>query len=188
MNKSSFTLVTGNQGKLNEWRRLLPADFGLESADIDLTEIQSADPELIVADKARRAYDILKRPVVVEDVSAGLNRLGGLPGPFVKFFLKVLGEDALRKLALEEGEAATVACVVAYCDGGQPLCLTGTVIGSIVTPRGLNGFGFDKTFVPTGQTKTYAEMTDAEKDLVSHRAKAIEQFVIVMRERQTPRP
>jgi XTP/dITP diphosphohydrolase len=43
--------------------------------------------------------------------------------------------------------------------------------------RGDHGFGFDGTFVPTGHDKTYAEMSDDEKDSVSHRAKAVALFV-----------
>lgn len=176
-----FTLVTGNQGKLAEWRKLLPADFEVDNEDLDLDEIQSLDPEAIVADKAKRAYEKLQRPVVVEDVSAGLESLGGLPGPFVKFFNKVLGERALRQLAQRDGEAATVACIVGYYDGACLLTLTGTINGTVVEPRGENGFGFDSVFVPEGSTKTYGEMSVEEKNSVSHRAKAIDLLVTALR-------
>jgi XTP/dITP diphosphohydrolase len=43
--------------------------------------------------------------------------------------------------------------------------------------RGDHGFGFDKVFMPNGQTKTYAEMSAKEKDAVSHRSKAITNFI-----------
>ncbi|MXD62607.1 non-canonical purine NTP pyrophosphatase, partial [Escherichia coli] len=71
-------LVTGNKNKLLEWQRLLPENVTIDSVDVDLVEIQSDNLEEIVADKVRRAYEIVKRPVVVEDISAGLDRLGGL--------------------------------------------------------------------------------------------------------------
>lgn len=168
-----ITLVTGNQGKLNEWKRFMPSGFTVTSEDIDLDEIQSLNSEDIVADKAKRAYEVVKGPVIVEDVSAGLEKLHGLPGPFIKFFIKVLGEDALMKLAEAEGDKATVSCIVAYYDGKTMLTLTGSVDGTVVQPRGENGFGFDKVFVPNGTNKTYGEMTPEEKDAVSHRSKAI---------------
>ena len=81
-------LVTGNKNKLREWQEVLPANVQIDTVDVDLDEIQSDDPEVIVADKARRAYEKVGKPVVVEDVEAGLEKLGGLPGPFIKYFLK----------------------------------------------------------------------------------------------------
>lgn len=170
-------LVTGNANKLAEWRRLLPPSVDINSVDVDLTEIQSSDPEEIVADKAKRAYAVVGKPVVVEDVSAGLVKLGGLPGPFVKFFIKSVGEDVLFKLADHEGDAAVVSCSIAYYDGQNLVTVKGEVNGTVVASRGENGFGFDKTFVPDGEMKTYAEMTSEEKDTASHRSLAIKIFV-----------
>jgi len=175
-------LVTGNAHKLAEWRRLLPDDIHIESVDIDLPEIQSINPEEIVADKAKRAYEVVGKPVVVEDVSAGLSKLGGLPGPFVKFFIKTLGQDALHILAGNEHEAATVSCAVAYYDGEDLITVRGDVKGSVVASRGDGGFGFDKTFVPDGRSLTYAEMTPDEKDTVSHRSVAIRLFVSALQQ------
>jgi non-canonical purine NTP pyrophosphatase (RdgB/HAM1 family) len=168
-----ITLVTGNPGKLAEWKRLVPADYELLSRDIDLEEIQSIDMEEIIVDKVRRAYSEVKSPVIVEDVAAGLDRLGGLPGPFIKFFEKAIGRDALFQLAQSNNEAATVRCAVAYYDGTRLVTAHSEVPGVVVPARGENGFGFDACFVPAGQPKTYGEMTAAEKDLISHRSKAI---------------
>lgn len=169
----TITLVTGNKSKLAEWQRLMPAEFELKTADVDLPEIQSLDLEEIIRDKVRRAYEQLKSPVIVEDVSAGLDNLGGLPGPFIKFFEKRLGMDALFQLASAAGDPATVYCSVAYYDGEKLLTATGEVHGSVVPTRGEHGFGFDKNFVPAGQPRTYGEMSPAEKDSLSHRAQAV---------------
>lgn len=174
-------LVTGNAHKLAEWRRLLPDDIHIESVDIDLPEIQSIDPEEIVADKAKRAYEVVAKPVVVEDVSAGLSKLGGLPGPFVKFFIKTLGQDALHILAGKEHEPAMVSCAIAYYDGTDLITVRGDVRGSVVKSRGESGFGFDKTFIPDGQTLTYAEMSPTQKDTMSHRSVAIRLFISALR-------
>lgn len=170
-------LVTGNQGKLKEWQQILPADIELESVDIDLAEIQSVDPEEIVIDKARRAYAALGKPVVVEDVSLGLDKLNGLPGPFVKFFIEKLGRGALYQLAGAEGEGAVVSCSIAYFDGEQMITARGDVRGTIVSPRGDKGFGFAPSFVPEGETETYAEMDDEKKLSINHRSKAIHLFL-----------
>lgn len=170
-------LVTGNPNKLKEWQQILPDHIAMDIADIDLVEIQSADPEEIITDKARRAYEAVGRPVVVEDVEAGLEKLNGLPGPFIKFFMKKLGNDVLYQLAGREGERAVVSCSIAYYDGEKMLTVRGDVPGTIVAPRGENGFGFGVTFVPDGETLTYAEMEDEKKNSLSHRHKAIQLLV-----------
>jgi len=166
-------LVTGNPNKLKEWRQILPATIAMDIADVDLVEIQSVDPMEIITDKARRAYEAVGKPVVVEDAEAGLEKLHGLPGPFIKFFIQKLGGDVLYQLAGHEGEKATVSCSIAYYDGQNMLTVRGDVHGTIVAPRGDAGFGFDVTFVPDGETQTYAEMDDEKKNALSHRSKAI---------------
>lgn len=181
MNK--IFLVTGNVHKLEEWRRQLPEDIEIDSVDVDLPEIQSLDPEEIVADKARRAFEVTGVPVVVEDVSAGLEKLAGLPGPFIKFFIKKMGEDVLYQLAGNEGESATISCSIAYYDGDDLITVRGDVQGTIVQSRGEGGFGFDKTFVPEGCEQTYAEMSGRDKNEISHRSVAIRLLVDILRNR-----
>lgn len=170
-------LVTGNSNKLKEWQQIIPSGITMDIVDVDLAEIQSADPEEIITDKARRAYEAVGKPVVVEDVEAGLEKLNGLPGPFVKFFLKKLGDDALYQLAGREGEKAVVSCSIAYYDGEKMLTVRGDIRGTIVAPRGNEGFGFDTTFVPEGETQTYAEMDSEKKNSLSHRRRAIQLLV-----------
>lgn len=174
---SRIYLVTGNQKKLKEWQAIIPADIELESTSIDLIEIQSDAPEEIVTDKAKRAYDVVKQPVVVEDVSAGLDKYGGLPGPFVKFFQQRLGGDALYKIAGEEETGATVSCSIAYYDGTTLLTVRADVHGKVVAPRGNNEFSFDVVFIPDGETQTFSEMDPAKKNSLSHRSKAIGLFI-----------
>ena len=175
-------LVTGNPKKLKEWQAMMPEDIDFESVDIDLTEIQSDDPEEIVVDKAKRAYAAAGKPVVVEDVSAGLEKLHGLPGPFIKYFVKSLGGDALYQLAGREGERATISCTIAYYDGQNVITARGDVHGTIVAPRGDDKFFFDITFVPDGETQTYAEMSLEKKNSLSHRHKAVQLFLEKLRE------
>jgi non-canonical purine NTP pyrophosphatase (RdgB/HAM1 family) len=177
-----ITVVTGNPGKLAEWRRLFPDDFQLQAADIDLDEIQSLDLEAIVVAKAKRAHEILKKPVVVEDISFGLDKLNGLPGPFIKFFGEALGvRDALIKIGGAEGDPATAIAIVAYYDGKKYIIARGEVRGSITASRGTQGFGFDPIFIPHGQSRTFAEMTPAEKDSTSHRSIALRELAKKLR-------
>jgi len=77
---------------------------------VDLDEIQSLDLEAIAVDKAKRAYEKVGKPVLVEDVSAGLDSMGGLPGPFIKYFEVTLGMDALYQLRKAQDEPGSATC------------------------------------------------------------------------------
>jgi inosine triphosphate pyrophosphatase len=174
-------LVTGNAHKLKEWQRAMPAGVDFSSIDLDLPELQSDNPTEIVTDKARRAFEVIGKPVIVEDVSAGLVELGGLPGPFVKFFMKKLGQGALYQLAgRQDGAPALVSCAATYYDGNKTISVSGDVKGRIVAPRGDSTFGFDVTFVPDGYEQTYAEMDAELKGRISHRALAIKNLLAAL--------
>lgn len=176
----TILLVTGNAHKLAEWQRMMPAEITLDSIDLDLEEIQSDDPLEIITDKVKKAYLAAGKPVIIEDVSAGLDAWQGLPGPFIKFFLKKLGKDALYQLAGDEQHTAVVSCSAAYYDGTHMYTTKGDVHGTIVAPRG-ESFGFDSTFVPNGQVLTYAEMDPQAKDSLSHRSLAIRQLLEILK-------
>jgi XTP/dITP diphosphohydrolase len=64
-------------------------------------------------------------------------------------------------------------CVIAYADGATERVFEGRCTGTLAAePRGSGGFGYDPAFVPEGETRTVGEMTAAEKDAISHRARA----------------
>ncbi len=159
--------ITGNLNKLAELQAILPGRITVDHKALHLAEIQSMDPHEIVSHKLREAYAAVKSPVLVEDVSAGLDSLKGLPGPFIKFFEEQLGSDALYQLA--PNDRVTITCTMGYYDGETEIIVDGVVHGTTVKPRGDNGFGFDNCIILDGQTKTSAELTPEQKNAVSHR-------------------
>jgi len=169
-----ITIVTGNANKLAEIQKITPAGLELTNQKIDVDEIQSLDLHAIVEHKLRQAYGVVKGPVVVEDVSAGLASLNGLPGPFIKFFEQELGRGALYRLTKATNDRITIRCSAGYYDGNTMLFGEGIIEGTIVEPRGENGFGFDCVTMPDGYDRTMAEMTAEEKNSISHRGKAFE--------------
>ncbi len=169
---NTITIVTGNPNKLKEIRRLAPTSFELAMQKLDLPEIQSMDLHEIVRDKLQRAYEAIGTPVIVEDVSAGLDNLGGLPGPFFKFFEQRLGSQALLHLSKKPGEPITITCTAGYYDGHEMTIVDGVIHGTVVKPCGDNGFGFDPVVVPDGESRTMAEMSAREKNAISHRGQA----------------
>jgi inosine triphosphate pyrophosphatase len=159
MKKALF--VTGNQHKADHLARLL--GLPVEHIKLDIDEIQSADIKEVAAHKVKQAYELVKQPVFVEDVSLGFDALGGLPGPFVKFFLST--HDGLEKLCRMldgfEDRQAYGECVYAYYDGEHLELIHGGIKGNIADhPRGDDGFGWDAIFCPEGyEGKTRAELT-----------------------------
>lgn len=169
-------MVTGNPGKLRELEAIVPDNLHIQMRPLELDEIQSMDLNKIVRDKLQRAYDQLNAPVMVDDVSAGLDSLGGLPGPFFKFFEEEMGPATLLKLSGKPGAKATITCTAGYYDGSEFIICQGTTKATIVEPRGKNGFGFDQVVLVDGQQKTNAEMTADEKNQISHRRKAFDKL------------
>lgn len=128
---------------------------------INLDEIQSPDPLVVVEHKVKQAYDILKKPVLVEDTSLSFNALNGLPGTFVKFFVESENglENMCRMLDGLKDRSAYASAVYAYYDGTDLKVFSGRLDGTIAeSPRGNGGYGWDKIFEPDG----YNGLTRAE--------------------------
>jgi non-canonical purine NTP pyrophosphatase (RdgB/HAM1 family) len=170
----TITFVTGNPNKLAEARAILP--FEIESAKLDLTEIQSMDVREVVRHKLHEAYEKVGKPVMVDDVSAGLESMNGFPGPFIKFAEETLGEGALYKLSKVENDQAKIICCLGYFAGDKEIIVEGIVHGTVVSPRGDYGWGFDYVIVPDGQTQTWAELGTEIKNQTSHRHAALTQM------------
>ena len=99
MSQKVITFVTGNAKKLEEFKAILGSSFphGLVSRDVDLPEYQGT-PQEVVREKCREAARRISGPVIVEDTSLCFTALGGLPGVYIKWFLKSLGPDGLPRL------------------------------------------------------------------------------------------
>lgn len=121
------------------------------------------------------AYEHLGRPVLVEDTALELVGLGGFPGPLIRWLLASVGPEGICRIASCFGDSgATARCLVCATDGAEEVLGEGVVAGMISPePRGGGGFGWDSAFVPVdGGDLTYGEMSEEEKNLISHRRKA----------------
>lgn len=153
--------ITGNQNKADYLAKTL--DIPLDHQRVELDELQSTDLDKIVEHKVRQAYELVKKPVLVEDVALGFTALGGLPGPFVKFFVETPDglENMCRMLDGFRDRSARAECVFGYFDGERLELFHSGLDGAIaVAPRGENGYGWDKIFEPVG----YGGLTRAELD------------------------
>lgn len=171
-----FIFVSGNLDKV----RLLERYLGQKVAHhkINLTEIQSLEPHEVVEHKAREAYRILQRPVLIEDTALSFTALGRLPGPFVKFFLSDVGNEGLCKLLRDYSDrSATASVMYGFYDGTRFHTFNGQIRGTVPPkPRGNKGMGWDPVFIPEDSTKTYAEMSEAEIASFSVRNQAVKKL------------
>nr|QZA75463.1 polyprotein [Ugandan cassava brown streak virus] len=180
--KFPVTFVTGNLGKLAEVKSILGIASDVIAKNIDLPEVQGT-PDEIVRKKAQLAVKMTNSPVLVEDTCLCFNAFNGLPGPYIKWFLKELGLDGVVRMLSAFGDKSAYAlCTFAYVHNelSDPVVFKGVVNGEIVPPRGDNGFGWDPIFKPDGCGCTFAEMSSNIKNDFSHRRRALEKVKLYL--------
>jgi XTP/dITP diphosphohydrolase len=154
-------------------------DYGIEFVQLkeSYPEIRDEDVAKIAEDGASHIYDIIKKPVVVDDTGLYINALNGFPGPFSAYTFKKIGcQGILRLMNGMDDRSAVFVSAVGYCDGLELLTFRGECRGTITdTMRGPPIFGYDPIFLPEGEVKTFAE-DDIMKDRVSHRRKSFDAF------------
>lgn len=193
-------LATTNPGKLREFRRLLDGcGFELVSptdvnVSLDVEEHGETYAEN-AATKARAYADAAGMPALADDSGIEVDALGGRPGVrSARYGGKGLDDEGrtallLRELADVGGEERTaryqavVAVVFPELDASEAALFSGTQEGRIARePRGTGGFGYDPVFV-VDDGRTQAELSDAEKDAISHRGQAMRAAAAWLRER-----
>ena len=165
-------LVSSNPNKGIEVERILK--IPILRVSLNLPEIQAATVEEVTRYKLEVARSKRYARLIVEDVSLGFDELGNFPGPYVRWLLEAAGGTGLAAIAYAlNNRAAKAQCSVGYWNGTQVKMFLGETAGEIlVKPRGEQHFGWDAWFQPSGQPKTFGEMTAEEKDDVSHRGRA----------------
>ena len=175
-----INFVSGNKNKLKELNQIINThikDIEVKQLDIDLPELQGT-PEDIVRGKLKLALEKSKNldgPVLVEHTSLCFNAYNGLPGAYIKYFLKAIKPEGLYKMACVFDDHSAYAQSIYGLQKNEkeePKLFIGKTDGEIVSPRGDNNFGWDPCFKPSCSKKTFAEMDDNEKNKISHRGKS----------------
>lgn len=178
----NLIFITGNPQKAAYLAKWLNVDIPHQK--VALEELQSLDLAAVVTHKAKSAYDIIKKPVLVEDVALTFHALGRLPGTLVKWFLEEIGTEGLcRMMQPFDEKTATASIMYGLFDGKELHTFEGHVKGTVAPePRFSEASSWkmstswNSVFIPNGQSsqpKTYGEMTDEELLPFSHRGQAI---------------
>ncbi len=181
-----LVLSTRNNGKISEFKQMVK-DFDIELRGLNdfgpIPEVEEDGRtfEENALKKARFTSRVLGLPAIADDSGLVVKALHGEPGIYSA---RYAGENAtdeenntklLKKMQGIKDRTAQFMCVIAIAvPRGPALIYTGTCDGIILDkPRGSNGFGYDPLFYYPPLKKTFAEMTPEEKNLVSHRGKAM---------------
>lgn len=191
----SLVLATRNPNKVAEMRDLL-ADLPVQLLPADSLDappdVEEDAPTLQenAQKKAMALHRYAELPAIADDTGLEVEALDGAPGVHTARFA---GPDAtpadnneklLHALRDVETRRARFRTVVAFVHGDEVHFFEGVCEGSIAeAPRGEMGFGYDPIFVPAGEQRTFAEMSAAEKNAISHRKRALHRFADFLHER-----
>lgn len=183
-----FLIASNNAHKIQEFKKIFdslgfelvtPKELGI-SCDPDENGSTFEENSLI---KAREFFKLSGIPTVADDSGLCVNALEGAPGIYsaryggfdddtkrLYFLLSNMKDKSDKKAYF----ACAIACII---DEKTEFTVRGNVYGTIIDePKGECGFGYDPVFVPDGFDKTFAEMTEDEKNKISHRAVALGLF------------
>jgi XTP/dITP diphosphohydrolase len=184
-------LATRNGHKTQEFRAMLGADFAIEDLSAYPGNAEIVEDGASFAQNARLKSIAVSRQipglVLADDSGLEVDSLGGAPGIFSARFAGAGASDAqnrqklLEQLAKCEGawrHPARFRCVLSIASAGEEVAsFAGAIEGEIVrAERGQSGFGYDPLFRPEGLEQTFAELSAAEKNRISHRAIAVAQL------------
>lgn len=185
----TLVLATRNPHKLREFRRLLePAEIVVEPLPdaVELPPETGDSFERNALPKARAAAAATGRAAIADDSGIESDALDGAPGVFSARFAgkRASDEQNLEKLlsSAPAGSGLRYVCALAYVEPveGIERVVFGECRGVLAAePRGTGGFGYDPAFLPDDGPagRSMAELSDAEKDAISHRGRAARELV-----------
>ncbi len=188
----ALLVATRNPHKTRELRQILGSDFTVRDlrAHSEISEIAETGTSFEENAKLKALAVSRKLPglVAADDSGLEVDALGGAPGIYSARYaganatnkerIDKLLEELARIDAKKEQRSARFRCVLALARNGDVLgTFEGIVEGQIADrPRGSHGFGYDPIFVPNGFQQTFGQLRPAEKNQLSHRARALKKL------------
>ena len=192
--------ASSNAHKIKEIQSIM-SKFGVKvvsrkEAGVPEFEIEE-DGETFEENSLKKDEEIMKatgKLTVADDSGLMVDYLGGAPGVYSARFAGEECDDAknnekllkhLEGLSAEDRKAKFVSVITLMFPDGNTIVARGECPGRIIeTPTGENGFGYDPLFVPDGLSKTFEQLSDEEKNSISHRARALEKLEEILTERE----
>ena len=183
-----LVFATHNEHKLNEVQRMLPKEITLLTLDeIGCFEDIPETSNTIEGNAIQKALYIKEKygyDTFADDTGLEVAALNNAPGVYSARYAGEHKSDAdnmyllLKNMEGISHREAQFKTVIALCLDGAVYTFEGIAKGRIgTTPMGTNGFGYDPIFIPEGSDQTFAELTQEEKNRISHRGKAFEKLL-----------
>ena len=180
-------LATQNKHKVEELSALLQDHFTVRDlSTLALTEEIPETGHTLTENSLQKARYIAEKfqvTCLADDSGLEVEALGGAPGVYSARYAGEPKDDQanlqllLQNLRGNANRRARFVTVLTYFAAGSYHSFEGEIQGTIVeSPRGTQGFGYDPVFQPEKEHRTFAEMTLAEKNVIAHRARALEKF------------
>jgi XTP/dITP diphosphohydrolase len=180
-------LATQNKHKIEELSALLGSQFLIKSiSELGVVEDIPETGKTLVENSMQKAQFIADRfgvNCLSDDSGLEVNCLGGLPGVYSARYAGEPKNDLANSSKLlvdmsgHADRSARFVTVLTFHQNGQFHQFEGEIKGEIVlSPRGNQGFGYDPLFQPENESRTFAEMTLSEKNVIAHRARALLKF------------
>ena len=192
-----IVLATHNKGKMSEINNLLSSSYEVLTLDHfpDIKEIPETGKTLKenAFIKARTVFEMTGLPSLADDTGLEVESLGGDPGVYSARYAgeQASYQDNCEKLLKnmmrvpKENREAKFRTVIAYKDDNRELSCDGSVKGEIAqSPKGSFGFGYDSVFYYPPLEKTFAELSEEEKNSISHRGRALRKFLLLFNDKK----
>ena len=192
-----IVLATHNKGKMSEINNLLSSSYEVLTLDHfpNIKEIPETGKTLKenAFIKARTVFEMTGLPSLADDTGLEVEALGGEPGVFSARYAgkQASYQDNCEKLLKnmmrvpKEDREAKFRTVLAYKDDNRELSCDASVKGEIAkSPKGSFGFGYDSVFYYPPLEKTFAELSEEEKNSISHRGRALRKFLLLFNDKK----
>jgi XTP/dITP diphosphohydrolase len=184
--------ITNNKSKYAEAKSVVEnlnmnlnanLNIRLVRKELRLDEKRTTDQKEVVVDKARQAFNKLRKPVLVDDTAIYFDAYQNFPGTYTKTLFRMIGFKGIEKLLAGTSRKAHFKTMLCYKDE-QSLKWNGRIIREI--SRKYNpDWEYNSIFVPEGCNRPLSEMSINERARISHRKKALDKFAGFLKKEKT---
>ena len=184
---TTLHFASGNENKYLEIERLFEKEKETKNeknvrlifSKIVIKEIQSDSIIEVAEDKVRKAFKVIKKPLIVEDDGLFIEDLNGFPGIYSSFVFNTIGNKGILDLLRDnKNRRANFLSIFSFFDGTTIQTFSGKTSGYITTKISPSGWGFDPIFQPINEYQTYGQINMIKKNEISHRSKAFRKFLM----------
>jgi len=176
-----ISFITGNKSKFKEAEEIMKEiNVKLTQEDLKFNEVRSTDQEKVVIEKARNAFNALKKPVITDDTAIYFSAYNKFPGTYTNYVFESLGFEGILRLLKGKSRKAYFKTILCYKDKKTEKIFSGIWEGTI-SPNVKGNFNpdwqYNGIFVPKGSKKFLSQISIEERAKNSHRKKAFNKLI-----------